>query len=214
MEVVQIFHRSSYRIVRWNSSWTSLPRFRRKLPQSRSTWQSRCVLLAVERPGFPERVVEQIIDVPPRLFFRPVSCGFYDYVKGTASPPDLLSYPSSSPLQASVTWVVGGAGSCELLDDVAYQLDPELKDWAYLLQTSACDAEFCANLHPLHQRHQVWEGNLLPIDLASSEGLDCMKVNNDRLGQLREIRRHESRHIRPQVVRFVLPSVQRALVLA
>ena len=29
-------------------------------------------------------------------FCRPVSCGIYDYVKGTASPPDLLSYPSST----------------------------------------------------------------------------------------------------------------------
>ena len=30
------------------------------------------------------------------LFFLPVSCGVYDYVKGTTSPTDHLSYPSSS----------------------------------------------------------------------------------------------------------------------
>ena len=29
-------------------------------------------------------------------FCRPVACGAYDYVKGTASPPDHLSYPSST----------------------------------------------------------------------------------------------------------------------
>ena len=41
-----------------------------------------------------------------------------------------------------------------------------------------------------------------------------MKVDNDRLGQLRELGRHESRHIKLQVDRFVLSSVQRAVVLA
>ena len=40
------------------------------------------------------------------------------------------------------------------------------------------------------------------------------QVDNDRRGQLRELGRHESRHIKPQVDRFVLPSVQRAVVLA
>ena len=37
------------------------------------------------------------------------------------------------------------------------------------------------------------------IDLASSEGFDDMKVDN----QLRGLGRHESRHIKPQVDRFV-----------
>ena len=35
----------------------------------------------------------------------------------------------ASPLSASVAWVVRGAWSCEVLDDVAYQLDPEVKNW-------------------------------------------------------------------------------------
>ena len=51
------------------------------------------------------------------------------------------------------------------------------------------------------------------IDLVGSEGLDDTKVDNDRLGQLSGLERHESRHIKPQVDRFVFPSVQRAVVL-
>ena len=37
-------------------------------------------------------------------------------------------------------------GSCEALDDVAFQLDPRAEGLAWLLQTSASDADFCANL--------------------------------------------------------------------
>ena len=51
------------------------------------------------------------------------------------------------------------------------------------------------------------------IDLVGSEGLDDTKVDNDRLGQLSGLERHESRHIKPQVDRFVFPSVQRTVVL-
>ena len=41
-------------------------------------------------------------------------------------------------------WVVRGAG---------FRAGPRAEGLAWLLQTSACDAEFCANLHPLHQQH-------------------------------------------------------------
>ena len=41
--------------------------------------------------------------------------------------------------------------------------------------------------------------------LGSTEGLDSLKVDKDRLGQLRELGWHESRHIKPQVVSFVYP---------
>ena len=43
------------------------------------------------------------------------------------------------------------------------------------------------------------------IDSAGSEGLNGMKVDNDRLGQLRGLGLHESRHIKPQVDRFIFP---------
>ena len=43
------------------------------------------------------------------------------------------------------------------------------------------------------------------VDLARTEGLDSLKVDKGRLGQLRELGRHESRHIKPQVVSFVYP---------
>ena len=38
-----------------------------------------------------------------------------------------------------------------------------------------------------------------------------MKVDNDRLGQLRELGRHESRHMKPQVDRFVFSVIKAQL---
>ena len=35
-------------------------------------------------------------DLLSALLLQPVSCGVYDYVKGTASPPDHVSYTSST----------------------------------------------------------------------------------------------------------------------
>ena len=45
-----------------------------------------------------------------------------------------------------------------------------------------------------------------------SSSWDGTKIDNDRFGQDRELGRHESRHIKPQLDRIVLPSVQRAVV--
>ena len=51
------------------------------------------------------------------------------------------------------------------------------------------------------------------IDFAGSEALDGVKVDNDRLGRLRGLGRHESRHFKPQVNRLVFPVGHGVIVL-